>query len=723
MRSSTPRRCRRTIFLVRTLLSLALFAAGTPRPAAADPETPSATAITAQWATFPGTVYTAPDQLAVPVVIAVCPEHYGSVSHVRFDILRNGSPFGLRTSYAPSIHVPNDTSTRAPIHGWPFPLPYPVFGYGHVFRMADLPEGEYSLTATVYVNTRSTSAGAQAGLDTFTLPDPFVFYNHRAGATPPSTRVIYCSPAAADDLGSGLTPATAVRTLAKAIHLAKVGDDAGGGKVIAMAGTHVGLGRAGRYLGNVFTSGHYFCEVVADPSAPPGSVRLIRAENDGPSDWLPVGGGANFRLKLRGLRLLDLAIVISAWSGCLPTIWVDGCDLTSPEGVFNARVFGRTGSWPVSIDGPQGEIWYTANTFHDSLNALGGFTRARDNRISRFVGQGINLGSVGSRRPRLVLNTQIEGQRYTAGSLPGVPAATPYTGIEIQVPAPGVMRIVDAASAHGPAFTAPWTLMAGHTRLGLQIVGTAANHGTYPILGTGPNWIDVANPGAVPEPSSGASTRSLFLAVLATGIRWHDAIHPDILKIEGDYENLVIAHLRSHDIANSQGLYDSSRDLRRVAFIDLLIATGASIGQSPLVGRYRDSVLWNCTFAGSVQFGTLEAPFDPLRPLRSKLEIRNTVFAGPVGFLPGRSAATLNPSYNHFVTAIPFGTFTTGGAFFLDPSALTSGNYRIAGSSAAYGTGGPGWTGFFLWSGDPLHRGAWSNTSSGVWFRLAFPET
>lgn len=667
----------------------------------------------AQWRTMPGTRRTSSSDTVRVIVEAyhkIAPDTGGSVNEiqkVRFTVTDgNGtSTYDVTTR---TLVSPNDTDRTDPLPGWSGPGPAPIWAFAYDVLMTR-PAGPIYVGATVYPN-HGTS---------YELPTTLTIYNHKNGGQPPSPKEIYCS-ASGSDSNDGLSDGTPVKSIRKACELACTDNDAGGATIYLTAGTHL-WAWGGRPPGSalaMITSDDFWLTIEPSPGVDRDDVIVTRQDPSDSSTWLNVTdpdiGQQQFRLRLRNVTIEGWGPVVQSSYSLAVYLWLDGCEERS---TFASSI--HVGAWETTSPGISGENatrYVTGGYRHHVIDGWLGYEMVRGCRISNFIG--IALQNTASRQG--VCNLLVETQRYQNGVTGWFDATTGL--FDISVTQDGRMR-VKARNSSVPDFKPAAVNLVGLTRVGLRVSGDTYdnNNGDYLVAEAGYEgglpYVDLDHPD--PKASSPASQITIEVVMLSWGTwtQYSEAIHPDILQINGNYTNYLFANVRAVDIDAAQGIFAGTRMLTRYAFVNFAGGKGGLnswfIGTNS--GSGVDHVLMrHITWGGTWHFER-DGNF-----AYSDFEVFDCAFAS-AAYTPGSNTFNVDASNIHFQSGIFFGNSASHGSsptFWADSSYASTGDYSANTSGPGNHAASTSWArppAYTYSSGTP-DKGAWSNTSvDGGW--------
>ncbi|MCC7063927.1 MAG: hypothetical protein IT456_14055 [Planctomycetes bacterium] len=571
------------------------------------------------------------------------------------------------------------------------------------------------MTLTAGVITVEASVTPTQGA-TFTLP-PLTIYNHKNGANPPSTKVIWCSPTGLDTNAG--TQAAPVLSIQKACELACTNSDAGGATVYLTAGAHL-WARGGNNRPAITTSGDYWLTIAPDPGASAGSVIVTRQEDS--SSWLRINNTSSnpntFRLRVRKLVIEGKGIVVANQPSMTTHIWLDGCE---ERGTFTSS--NHLGAFDTDAPGAGAQythyLYVTGGYRHHVVNGWHGWALVRGCRLENFLA--IATQCTGDNQG--VCNVCIKTQRYKSGVAGWFEPIDDL--FDFSVPAAGVLRVT-AGNTSVPAFTSAAAQLINQVTWGIKITAatgasTDDNSGTFMVLSTGATgglpYVDLAFDGGV----AGSPTDSIQIRVarISDGAIYEEVNHPDILHVNTNPVNYMFSNVRVHDIGGSQGIFAKNRNLARCAFVNVTLGlptdSNSKFETDNNTGGLEHVLLRHVTAAGIWLF-EVASNFS-----YNHFEVHDCGFQKAA--LLSSGSFSVSASHNHFEVASGGGGITFGAnatvpspSFWSDTNHLTSGNYSASSSLASASN---------LWSRPTAYvpatppRGAWSNTnretSDGGW--------
>lgn len=564
-------------------------------------------------------------------------------------------------SAAPS-RTPGVTSRMAPFPGWG----------------ATIIAGKYA-GGTIVVEAEARDL---IGELLCTLPAIAIYNDSDAVDRRPSAKVVYCDADTGSDSNDGLSWATAVRTIHKAISLCRANpagssnaDADCGGATIYGRGTFIGGG--GGSPGAWHCSGEWPLTIIADAAG----MTWKRANPPfftSPDDYVSCpGNGAGTKCYVRtiGVRYLGMGPVGLA---SVPTkVWADGGSHESKywDPAKPIRAIYREDDAPSvwTFDGGQASasrVYATCVARRGCATGFNGYQLVYDCSVKGFLGQALYLAgdAVGATYSCITVETQ----SYTPGvnGVLGWVRHTGGAGFEIELQGGGVARLLGPVGGYDFGADAADIVGSTYWGIGLYSFPTAANNGTFPVVGTGVaggrSYVDFTNAAAVAEIGGTSSNIETSSNVLGSA-PYNQRIHPD---------GIFYGPNRPGDDITIDISFADCRGLAQILFFDGFDQTRLWIENVRDDGRgwqvnfgdasWTNSIMRRCTLSGTLFIHHYLAA-EALN--FSGLEITNCVFGNCTANAQNILALGAVVDSCHMMTGATLGTNGTTGPWFLgDPT-------------------------------------------------------
>jgi len=550
------------------------------------------TAATAVWGTMTGIRRTSASDTLRVIVLAYAdlnPAGENGVNRVEFTTVVNGGAPSVTSVSSPTKEFPNYSLAQSPLVGSRGGAQREVFAYSILLDCNALAQGRIVVTANVVSNIGTVTA--------VTFPtSSIILYNDKGGAdSRPNTNVVYWSWETGSDTNTGLLLSAPKKNLRNI--LATYGPNVGGIDIVALPGIQYvgGEGVNDDDSADFFTSDHWWANVICLPGT------RFRGYDNYPNFILAPCQSTNgeFRLRFWGDSQFweEDGFSVQAASGRRCHIWIDGgysqptnYDPAKPWSVLYANRNENRGM--VGHDGAVNDVYKycTSHTRRGINDGFSAWSFLQDVKITDVSGIYFQPSSPnGAATTDAIINADCTRHRYADNETKGYIRASVAGVANITFPSPGVMRLTATGAIFNLPKNIPCTLHgqleelvgATHWRLNFSGGFPSGCTGTFNVIGSGLNYVEVANsnPGAVAGPASGGATIATVSGPnlkmgTGGGTLYETAVHTDVIQTVNSRTGSVWYGIRTIDTKDLRGFCDSGGTLTRCVLVNCSSAVG-----------------------------------------------------------------------------------------------------------------------------------------------------